>query len=172
MQALLDLGYDTAIYGPLYQELFSDKGGKCLVKTVYPKLDEVLETVRSANGVAVFAHPSVYRSMDLVKRLAPSGLIDGIEVYHPRNTPEDQQVLLKLCEENNLIVTHYKSQKNLCNCKYKYVQRFFYKAGKHSPCFEPALFHPVFSSGRGNFSVNNFFFSWKIKKPVLKKNKL
>jgi hypothetical protein len=66
---------------------------------------------------------------------------------------------------------------------------FFYKAGKHSPCFEPALFHPVFSSirsflsfslflhpavssGRGNFSVNNFFFSWKIKKPVLKKNKL
>lgn len=105
MQALLDLGYDTAIYGPLYQELFSDKGGKCLVKTVYPKLDEVLETVRSANGVAVFAHPSVYRSMDLVKRLAPSGLIDGIEVYHPRNTPEDQQVLLKLCEENNLIVT-------------------------------------------------------------------
>ena len=43
--------------------------------------------------------------MDLVKHLAPSGLIDGIEVYHPRNTPEDQQVLLKLCEENNLIVT-------------------------------------------------------------------
>lgn len=105
MQALLDLGYDTAIYGQLYQQLFSDKGGSCLVGTVYPTLDEVLQTVKSARGVAVFAHPSVYRSMELVRRLAPSGLIDGIEVYHPRNTPEDQQELLTLCQDNHLIVT-------------------------------------------------------------------
>ena len=105
MQALLDLGYDTAIYGPLYQQLFSDKDGSCLVGTVYPSLDEVLQTVKSARGIAVFAHPSVYRSMELVRRLAPSGLIDGIEVYHPRNTPEDQQELLKLCSDNHLIVT-------------------------------------------------------------------
>ena len=105
MQALLDLGYDTAIYGQLYQQLFSDRGGSCLVNTVYPTLDEVLQTVKSARGVAVFAHPSVYRSMELVRRLAPSGLIDGIEVYHPRNTPEDQQELLALCRDHQLIVT-------------------------------------------------------------------
>ena len=36
MQALLDLGYDTSIYGQLYAQLFSDSGGSCLVKTVYP----------------------------------------------------------------------------------------------------------------------------------------
>ncbi len=105
MQALLDLGYDTAVYGSLYQKLFSDKDGTCLVKTVYPKLDEVLETIKGARGIAVFAHPSVYHSMDLVRRLAPSGLIDGIEVYHPRNTPEDQAELLNLCKQNQLIVT-------------------------------------------------------------------
>lgn len=105
MQALLDLGYDTAIYGQLYQQLFSDRGGSCLVNTVYPTLDEVLQTVKSARGVAVFAHPSVYRSMELVRRLAPSGFIDGIEVYHPRNTPEDQQELLALCRDHQLIVT-------------------------------------------------------------------
>ena len=34
MQALLDLGYDTSIYGQLYAQLFSDSGGSCLVKTV------------------------------------------------------------------------------------------------------------------------------------------
>ena len=32
MQALLDLGYDTAIYGPLYQELFSDKAENAWLK--------------------------------------------------------------------------------------------------------------------------------------------
>ena len=94
MQALLDLGYDTSIYGQLYAQLFSDSGGSCLVKTVYPSLEEVLQTVKQAHGIAVFAHPSVYRSMELVRRLAPSGFIDGIEVYHPRNTREDQQELL------------------------------------------------------------------------------
>lgn len=105
MQALLDLGYDTAIYGPLYQQLFSDHGGSCIEKTAYPQLEEVLQAVRQARGVAVFAHPSVYQSMELVRQLAPSGLIDGIEVYHPRNRPEDQQELLELCRQHNLIVT-------------------------------------------------------------------
>lgn len=105
MQALLDLGYDTTVYGALYQQLFSDRTGSCIEKTVYPKLDEVLQTIRQARGVAVFAHPSVYRSMELVRRLAPSGWIDGIEVYHPRNTPEDQKELLDLCRQHNLIVT-------------------------------------------------------------------
>ena len=105
MQALLDLGYDTSIYGQLYAQLFSDSGGSCLVKTVYPSLEEVLQTVQPAPGIAVFAHPSVYRSMELVRRLAPSGFIDGIEVYHPRNTEEDQQELLTLCRQNGLLIT-------------------------------------------------------------------
>ena len=105
MQALLDLGYDTSIYGQLYAQLFSDSGGSCLVKTAYPSLEEVLQTVKQAHGIAVFAHPSVYRSMELVRRLAPSGFIDGIEVYHPRNTEEDQQQLLTLCRQNGLLIT-------------------------------------------------------------------
>lgn len=105
MQALLDLGYDTCIYGSLYKELFADGVGSCWEHTDYPSLEEVLSTARSAGGVIVFAHPSVYRSMELVRELAPSGLIDGIEVHHPRNLPEDQTELLQLCEKNNLIVT-------------------------------------------------------------------
>ena len=40
-----------------------------------------------------------------VRRLAPSGFIDGIEVYHPRNTEEDQQELLTLCRQNGLLIT-------------------------------------------------------------------
>lgn len=43
--------------------------------------------------------------MELVRRLAPSGFIDGIEVYHPRNTREDQQELLTLCRQNGLLIT-------------------------------------------------------------------
>ena len=53
-------------------------------------------------------------------------------------------------------------------------RRFFIRSFPLSGLFLSfSLFlHPAVSSGRGNFSVNNFFFSWKIKKPVLKKNKL
>ena len=105
MQALLDLGYDTAIYGPLYQQLFSDHGGSCIEKTATPSWRRCCRPVRQARGVAVFAHPSVYQSMELVRQLAPAASSTALRSTTPRNRPEDQQELLELCRQHDLIVT-------------------------------------------------------------------
>ena len=71
----------------------------------YQTVDQVLEVIRKARGVAVFAHPSVYQSMELVTELALAGRIDGIEIEHPRNTLEDKKVLYQLVAQCNLLVT-------------------------------------------------------------------
>lgn len=43
----------------------------------------MIATAKAAGAVLVFAHPTVYKSMPLVRQLAKEGIIDGIEVEHP-----------------------------------------------------------------------------------------
>ena len=106
MQALLDLGYDKEIYGKLYHQLFDSSSPSCIKEAVdYPTGDEGLEAIRSAKGLAVLAHPSVYRSMELLERLAKEGRLDGVELYHPRNTAEDQEHLRQIAAGCGLLTT-------------------------------------------------------------------
>ncbi len=105
IRALFDAGYTTSIYGGLFRELFSRKTGSCLVAYRYPDVYEVLDSIHEAGGVAVMAHPSVYNSMELLKELTEQSLLDGVEIHHPRNTPEDQAVCLELAKEQNLLIT-------------------------------------------------------------------
>lgn len=106
MQALLDLGYDTQIYGELYHRLFDPQSpNTCYEPVHYPTVEEALGYVKIARGIAVLAHPSVYRSMELAERLAREGLIQGVEVHHPKNRPEDQARLLELAQTYGLLVT-------------------------------------------------------------------
>ena len=55
--------------------------------------------------MVVFAHPTVYKSMPLLRELVAEGAIDGIEVHHPRNSPEDRAECAELCKKHDLIVT-------------------------------------------------------------------
>ena len=43
--------------------------------------------------MVVLAHPSVYHSMELARELIAAGRLDGVEIDHPRNTPEDKAEL-------------------------------------------------------------------------------
>lgn len=106
MQALCELGLAQGIYGPLYSHLFGwNPRGIVLHTPEYPPVDEVLRTIQAARGVVVFAHPTVYKSMPLVRELAAAGRIDGIEVEHPRNSEEDKAECRALCEQYGLIHT-------------------------------------------------------------------
>lgn len=104
MHALMDSGYETSIYGDLFQKLFG-RGGSCLVRYPYPDVYDVLSAVREAEGIAVLAHPSVYRSMELFEELAQKDLLDGVEAFHPRNREEDIAVCLDTAERKGLLVT-------------------------------------------------------------------
>lgn len=105
MNVLREFGYTTEMFGGLYNELFNRKDGRCFVATQYRTTEEVLDIARASRGVVVLAHPSVYDSMDVVRRYAGSGLLDGLEADHPRNAPADKEELAALCEEHGLVMT-------------------------------------------------------------------
>lgn len=105
IRVLYEAGYTDGVYKQLYKELFGYPNGKVLHDPHYESVEAVLEIIKNSGGVAVLAHPSVYNSMDLVFELAENRKIDGVEVYHPRNKPQDADALAKLAKENDLIIT-------------------------------------------------------------------
>lgn len=104
MRALIDAGYAHEMFGTVFHELFS-KGGKAYVRVEYPEVHDVIEQIHRAGGLAVLAHPGEYDSYDLLDSLAPSHLIDGVEVWHPRNKEGDEQRFALIARENGLILT-------------------------------------------------------------------
>ena len=106
MHALMDLGYDTQIYGDLYTLLFDRRSPYNVVEPVdYPTVDEALDYIRIAKGIPVLAHPSVYQSMELLEKLAKERKIMGVEIDHPKNTPEDKAKMREMAKEYGLLVT-------------------------------------------------------------------
>ena len=106
MQALHELGLCDSVYGALYHHFFGwTPRGIVLHEVEYFPVEQVLATARAAKAVVVFAHPTVYKSMPLVRELAAEGLIDGIEIDHPRNSEEDKAECRALCARYGLIQT-------------------------------------------------------------------
>ncbi|NCC07901.1 MAG: PHP domain-containing protein [Clostridia bacterium] len=104
IRVLFDYACTDGIYKDLYKQLFG-KNGTVLHNPAYESVADVLKMARGTGGVIVIAHPSVYHSMPLVRRLAASGEIDGVEINHPRNTAEDKKELAEIAKKYNLIVT-------------------------------------------------------------------
>ncbi|MDO5603078.1 MAG: PHP domain-containing protein [Oscillospiraceae bacterium] len=104
IRVLYDYAYTDGIYRELYRQLFG-KNGSCRVDPAYDDVYDVLAMIGRAGGVTVFAHPSVYESMELCEECARRQLVDGVEVNHPRNTAGDRVALLNLAQQYELIVT-------------------------------------------------------------------
>ena len=104
MNALMDLGYADSIYGSLYHQILGSKGS-CYVPHSYPDVRDAAKLIRIAGGVCVLAHPSVYRSIELMRELAAEGLIDGVERFHPRVNEEDIPEIEAVIQEYGLLST-------------------------------------------------------------------
>jgi predicted metal-dependent phosphoesterase TrpH len=72
---------------------------------------DIIAVVHALGGVAVLAHPgrskgvyAIPATADDVAALAAAGL-DGIEVYYPTHTPEQQALYLELASRHGLLVT-------------------------------------------------------------------
>lgn len=107
MRVLWQYGLADGMYNQVYRSLFGLRPvrGKILHNPKYETVDTVLELIKTCRGVAVLAHPSVYHSMPLVRELVAAGRLDGVEIEHPRNTPEDKEELARLAKQHGLIVT-------------------------------------------------------------------
>lgn len=106
MQALMECGYTTTIFGDLYKMLFSKESRMNVrAEVTYPEPEEIIDAIHEAGGIAVLAHPGFYNNFELLDELVAKGKLDGVEVYHPENTPEQQEMLLKVAKKNGLVVT-------------------------------------------------------------------
>lgn len=105
MHALVECGYTNTIYGELFNELFSpESANNILYKIDYPEPKEIIDAIHEAGGIAILAHPGHYDNFDLLEELIPQGL-DGVEVWHPKNTPEQTERLKAVAKENKLLMT-------------------------------------------------------------------
>jgi hypothetical protein len=107
MRALVNYGYATELYGDINNRLFAYPNGECLVQREYPDVNFVLDLIHSSKGVAVMAHPYLFRNgnEELLDELIEKGKLDGIEVFHYSADSEQQKILHEKCKQNNLIAT-------------------------------------------------------------------
>ena len=104
MHALIECGMTDRVYGELYHELFSPESSEnVLVKVTYPEPAEIIDAIHEAGGIAVLAHPASSGCTELMEELVSAGMLDGIEVYHPENTSEQEEELKKFAKANGLL---------------------------------------------------------------------
>jgi hypothetical protein len=92
---------------PTYVEAFDrylSNDGPAFVPHGKLRLEEAIERVHQAGGVAVMAHPVLTRRDELIAGMVRSGL-DGIEVIHPAHTPASVRFYRGLATKYGLIVT-------------------------------------------------------------------
>lgn len=73
-----------------------------------PRAKEVSDTIRKANGLVFIAHIFVYSLEDHKKyldKLREENIIDGIEVYYSKHTPEQIKFLEDYCKKYNLLIS-------------------------------------------------------------------
>lgn len=105
MHALMECGYTTEIFGPLYTELFDPASPDNInVQPKFPTPKEVLDAVHEAGGIAILSHPGYDNNLELIDSLVEAGL-DGVEVFHPNNTEEQQEQLLQIAKTKKLLKT-------------------------------------------------------------------
>jgi predicted metal-dependent phosphoesterase TrpH len=80
-------------------------GGPAYVSRQRLSPEEAVDMIHRAGGVAVMAHPGLVRDyLAIIDRLVPAGL-DGMEIYHPKNTMNIRDNLRGLAARYSLIVT-------------------------------------------------------------------
>lgn len=66
--------------------------------------EETIKEIKKANGLSVIAHPSLIKNQGIIHEIIDMK-IDGIEVYHPKNTSIQSREYYQLTKEHNLLLT-------------------------------------------------------------------
>jgi len=82
------IGYDSPAYVPKYR--------------LSP--EEAVGFIKEHRGVAVVAHPGIYRR-ESAHLLTIAAGVDGIEAWHPDHTPDDTDRMIELARKNRLLLT-------------------------------------------------------------------
>lgn len=102
VQAVMDAGY-ALHYEILFEKLFGKNIGFPFT-CEFPDVQEVIEQIHEANGLAVLAHPKRSGVIDRISDFVDMGL-DGIEVWHPSADNATVEELLDIATEHRLLTT-------------------------------------------------------------------
>lgn len=106
MQALMECGYTTSIFGDLYNELFSPESENNIISKIeYPEPEEIISAIHEAGGIAVLAHCGWYDNFELLEEELIGMGLDGVEVWHPKNSEDDRKKLMSIAKKNKLLMT-------------------------------------------------------------------
>lgn len=81
-------------------------GTPCHVRVDYPSLQDTVQQIHQAGGIAVIAHPwrNFYHREDLLQQAIAQG-IDGIEAYSNYHNVEHNIYYENFCKQHDLIIT-------------------------------------------------------------------
>jgi len=65
---------------------------------------DAIALIHQAGGVAIMAHPGLYRSDDVIPPAIEAGL-DGIECFHSKHPPGMTEHYLQMAKENEVLIT-------------------------------------------------------------------
>ncbi len=101
-RALIECGYVNTM-----EEAFSrliGEGKPGYVDSPWPTVEQAIEIIHDAGGVAVLAHPGQYEQDEMIGAWVDAGL-DGIEVIHPRHDAEARWRYERAAERYHLLRT-------------------------------------------------------------------
>jgi len=105
MHALLECGLTETVYSVLFETLFSPKAeNNVFIEAKFPEPTEVLAAIHDSGGIAVFPHFQPQQDLEIVEELRTFGL-NGLEVWHPKNTEEQSALAQEIAEKYDLLMT-------------------------------------------------------------------
>jgi len=83
---------------------FLKKGRVAFVSKARMEVKHSVDLIHGAGGVAVLAHPGLYRNDGLIPQIAAAGL-DGLECWHTKHTANQSTAYAALATKLNLVAT-------------------------------------------------------------------
>lgn len=80
-------------------------GAPAYVPHIKLSVQEAVQLINAAGGIAVLAHPGLIKNDELVVELLSDYNFQGIEAYYPLHTPNQVRYYLDLAQKMNLLVS-------------------------------------------------------------------
>ena len=98
-----------------FRELFGVHRSEIPPCYPFKTADEMIGLIHAAGGIAIVAHP--HKQLHLIDALVDMG-IDGMEVWHPDLTPEEQAEAYQIALEKNLYISGGSDHSGMCDNAY------------------------------------------------------
>jgi predicted metal-dependent phosphoesterase TrpH len=99
-RALQEAGHTRSV-GEAF-DLYLKDGGSAFVETAFPSVQEAIDTIHEAGGLAVWAHPALEVFDAEIRTFASWGL-DGVECYRPNTPPVESMLFDQVSRELGLM---------------------------------------------------------------------